>query len=81
MKILCIEDGSVDMNKLEQEGLKDGKILVYRQGSKPPYILEFDNINETGEIFSPNLDSNHYDGFTETPKKSSTEYSKKTNEK
>lgn len=43
MKILCIEDGSVDIDKLEQEGLKDGKILVYRQGSKPPYTLEFDN--------------------------------------
>lgn len=40
MKILCVEDGSVDLEAIEQEGLKDGGILVYRQGSQPPYVLE-----------------------------------------
>ena len=41
MKILCIEDGSVDLEALQNDGLTDGKVLVYRQGSVPPYILEF----------------------------------------
>ena len=41
MKILCIEDGSVDIEALTNgDGLCDGKVLVYRQGSVPPYILE-----------------------------------------
>lgn len=40
MKILCIEDGSVDIDKIEQEGLQDGKILVYRQGARPPFVLD-----------------------------------------
>lgn len=41
MKILCIEDGSVDMEALTNgENLSDGKILVYRKGSVPPYIIE-----------------------------------------
>lgn len=43
MKILCIEDGSVDTDALENGELRDGKVLVYRQGSKPPFVLE---INE-----------------------------------
>lgn len=38
--ILCVEDGSVDLETLETEGLKDGKVLVYRQGSRPPYLIE-----------------------------------------
>lgn len=40
MKILCVEDGSVDLNALEEEPLRDGKVLVYKQGSKPPFVLE-----------------------------------------
>lgn len=43
MKILCVEDGSVDLDALEEEPLRDGKVLVYRQGSKPPFILEIPN--------------------------------------
>jgi hypothetical protein len=42
MKILCVEDGSVDLETLEQEGLKDGGVLVYRQGSQKPFVLEVD---------------------------------------
>lgn len=38
--ILSVEDGSVDIESLEDEGLSPGKVLVYRQGSKPPAILE-----------------------------------------
>ncbi len=41
VNILCVEDGSVDLDSLEQEGLQDGKILVYRQGARPPFVLSF----------------------------------------
>ncbi len=40
MKILCVEDGSVDIDSLENDGLHDGKVLVYRQGSTPPFVLD-----------------------------------------
>lgn len=38
--IVAVEDGSVDVDELEQEGLPPGKVVVYRQGSAPPRILE-----------------------------------------
>ena len=40
MGILSVEDGSVDIDSLEEEGLSPGKVLVYRQGSTPPKILD-----------------------------------------
>ena len=43
MKILCVEDGSVDIDAIENGELKDGKCLVYRQGARPPYLLEIDD--------------------------------------
>ena len=33
---VVVEDGSVDVDALEEEGLSAGKILVYRQGSNVP---------------------------------------------
>lgn len=39
MGVLAVEDGSVDISNLEDEGLSPGKILVYRQGSNPPALL------------------------------------------
>ena len=45
MKILCVEDGSVDLNVLEEESLRDGKVLVYRQGATPPYVVELTDTN------------------------------------
>ncbi len=39
MGVLATEDGSVDTDQLEAEGLAPGKILVYRQGSNPPALL------------------------------------------
>ncbi len=39
MGVLAVEDGSVDTDCLEEEGLSPGKILVYRQGSNPPSML------------------------------------------
>ena len=37
--VLSVEDGSVDIDNLEEEGLAPGKILVYRQGANPPEYL------------------------------------------
>ncbi len=37
--ILYIEDGSVDVEELQESLNEETKIIVYRQGSKPP-ILE-----------------------------------------
>jgi hypothetical protein len=37
--VLAVEDGSVDIDNLEQEGLSPGKVLVYRQGSVPPQLM------------------------------------------
>ena len=41
--VLSVEDGSVDLENLEDEGLCPGKVLVYRQGSVEPKYLQ----NET----------------------------------
>ena len=40
MGVMNVEDGSVDTDDLAEEGLSPGKILVYRQGSKPPEMLD-----------------------------------------
>lgn len=39
MGVLSVEDGSVDIDNLEEEGLAPGKILVYRQGANAPQFL------------------------------------------
>lgn len=39
MGVMTVEDGSVDVDDLEQEGLSPGKVLVYRQGSKAPEMM------------------------------------------
>lgn len=44
MGVLAIEDGSVDTDNLEEEGLSPGKILVYRQGCNPPRMLEMGSV-------------------------------------
>lgn len=40
MNVLAVEDGSVDTDELEIDGLSPGKVLVYRQGSKIPEIMQ-----------------------------------------
>ena len=40
MNVLAVEDGSVDTDELEIDGLSPGKVLVYRQGSKVPEIMQ-----------------------------------------
>ena len=38
--VLAVEDGSVDIDNLEDEGLAPGKILVYRSGSAVPKFMD-----------------------------------------
>lgn len=40
MGIMTVEDGSVDVDDLQEEGLSPGKVLVYRQGSKAPEMMD-----------------------------------------
>lgn len=40
MGVLTVEDGSVDTDNLEEEGLSPGKILVYRQGAVKPSLMD-----------------------------------------
>ncbi len=40
MGVLTVEDGSIDVDELSEEGLFPGKVLVYRQGGKPPEMLD-----------------------------------------
>jgi len=44
MGILTVEDGSVDTENLEEEGLSPGKVLIYRQGSNSPKMLNTDSV-------------------------------------
>lgn len=44
MGVLAVEDGSVDMDNLEEEGLSPGKVLVYRQGTNMPRMLNMGSV-------------------------------------
>ncbi len=44
MGVLTVEDGSIDVDELAEEGLLPGKVLVYRQGGKAPEMLDCGNI-------------------------------------
>lgn len=44
MGVMTVEDGSVDLDNLEDEGLSPGKILVYRQGSNAPRMLASESV-------------------------------------
>ncbi len=44
MGVVAVEDGSCDIDALEEEGLPPGKIIVYRQGSEPPRMLNAANV-------------------------------------
>ncbi len=46
MGVLAVEDGSVDIDNLEEEGLSPGKILVYRMGSNPPKFMDGGSVPE-----------------------------------
>ena len=38
--VLTVEDGSVDVDNLETNGLEPGKIIIYRNGATPPKFLD-----------------------------------------
>lgn len=44
MGVLAVEDGSIDTDMLEEEGLSPGKILIYRQGSLPPQMVQMGRV-------------------------------------
>lgn len=44
MGVLTVEDGSVDVDNLEEEGLAPGKVLIYRQGASTPKFLEGESL-------------------------------------
>ena len=44
MGILTVEDGSIDTDTLEEEGMSPGKVLVYRQGANKPEIMNYGSI-------------------------------------
>ena len=39
MGVVSVEDGSVDVDDLAEDGLSPGKIVVYRQGTRPPSVI------------------------------------------
>lgn len=57
MGVLAVEDGSVDSDILEEEGLAPGKVLIYHQGSEAPRMLDpgripSDFLNEEERLLS-----------------------------
>ncbi|MCM1441163.1 MAG: hypothetical protein NC131_18470 [Roseburia sp.] len=39
MGVLCVEDGSVDVDELKEDGIQGGKVIVYRQGANAPTFV------------------------------------------
>lgn len=37
--VIAVEEGSVDLDSLEEEGLAPGKVITYRQGYNPPLLM------------------------------------------
>ncbi|MCH5143014.1 MAG: hypothetical protein J1G07_04820 [Clostridiales bacterium] len=44
MGTVAVEDGSVDADELAEDGLVPGKIIVYRQGTQPPEMLQLGGV-------------------------------------
>ena len=40
MGVMAVEDGSIDVDDLTEDGLSPGKVLVYRQGATPPEMMK-----------------------------------------
>lgn len=53
--VLSVEDGSVDLDNLEDEGLCPGKVLVYRQGATEPKYLASEALPSGIEVEEKNL--------------------------
>lgn len=55
MGTVAVEDGSVDVDELAEEGLTPGKVIVYRQGGKPPESLMLGAVPDAFEKEEENL--------------------------
>ncbi len=44
MGVISVEDGSIDTDDLVDEGLSPGKVIVYRQGSRPPQMMSVNSV-------------------------------------
>ena len=44
MGVLAVEDGSLDVEDLEEDGLSPGKVLIVRQGGRMPQMLELGSV-------------------------------------
>ncbi len=44
MGVLAVEDGSVDVENLEEDGLSPGKVIIVRQGGRMPQMLEIGSV-------------------------------------
>lgn len=42
--VLSVEDGSIDADELAEDGLYPGKVIVYRQGSTPPQMMNYNSM-------------------------------------
>lgn len=51
MGVLCVEDGSVDVDDICEEGIYGGRVIIYRQGSSAPKF-EMNILNTTSYIES-----------------------------
>lgn len=40
--LMIVEDGSIDIDNLGEEGLAPGKVIVYRQGANLPKMVNYD---------------------------------------
>jgi len=48
--VVLAEDGSIDIDNLEEEGLAPGKVLVYRQGAEKPTFFTNNNTSKSTVI-------------------------------
>ena len=42
--VVLAEEGAIDVDNLEEEGLEPGKVIVYRQGSNPPMFMSSNSV-------------------------------------
>ena len=49
MGVYAVEDGSVDVEALVEDGLQPGKVIVYRQGYEPPKSLSAEKLPDDFE--------------------------------
>lgn len=76
MGTVAVEDGSVDTDELAEDGLNPGKIIVYRQGGRPPEMLTLGSVpsefseeeknllNEFSKVSGTGEITDNVDGFS-----------------